>query len=138
MFVIATLYDENTGRISVCHYGEEETVKLNAIYYVLGHYDSETHYIDLSGDNPEPRERPAMPVTQDKTEITADGEDFITLAGLPMPCRVHIGSAEYDVPDGALEWSALMPAAYKIKAEAFPYLDWEGEVRAVASDVQAG
>ncbi|MDR1471365.1 MAG: hypothetical protein LBS75_02485 [Synergistaceae bacterium] len=132
----AALYDQDTSRILALRFGSRQSISLESLPYVAGDWNPDTHYIDLSGDEPTPRECPAMPVSQDKAEITADGEDFMSLAGLPEPCRVRIGSAEYDVPDGALEWSTVMPAAYKIEVEAFPYLTWEGEVRAVEGDVQ--
>jgi hypothetical protein len=133
-----TVYDAHTGRIVGYTCGPRSMVLLNETVFVEGNYSPDTHYIDLSGDEPTPRERPAMPVSQDKAEITADGEDFISLAGLPELCRVRIGSAEYDVPDGALEWSTVMPATYKIEIEAFPYRDWEGEVTAIEGGLQTG
>jgi hypothetical protein len=49
---------------------------------------------------------------------------------------VTVGSAAYDVPDGVLEWSSPMPATYVIRAEAFPYREWKGEVTVVESGVQ--
>jgi hypothetical protein len=136
-----TFYEMGTGKIIGNMSGPPDCVALSVESedspYVLGYFDIDEHYIDLSGEAPEPRLRPAMPVSQDKTAIMADGEDAVALSGLPAPCKATIGSAEYDVEDGKLEWSTLMPATYPIRAEAFPYLDWKGEVAAVAGDVQA-
>jgi hypothetical protein len=94
-------------------------------------------YIDLTQSPPVITPRPAMQVTQNTTAITADGSDAMTLSGLPEPCTVTIGDTVYNVSDGALEWATLMPATYQIRVEAFPYLGWEGEVTAIAGDVQA-
>jgi hypothetical protein len=94
-----------------------------------------TDYIDLTRSPPAITPRPVMQIAQDKTTIAAGGGDTMTLHGLPVPCRVRIGSAVYEVPDGVLEWATPMPATYHIKVEAFPHLDWEGEVIAVAGNV---
>jgi hypothetical protein len=96
------------------------------------------NYVDIAQSPPVVRRRPTMDIHQDKTAITANGVDAITLSGLPSPCGVKIGGTEYNVTDGVLEWSTLMPAAYSIEIEAFPYLDWKGEAKAVASDIQTG
>jgi hypothetical protein len=133
MYTEVTEYDAASGRIIGLHGGPVEALRIDVKYSVPGSYDRNTHYIDLSGPTPEPRARPAMPVTQDKASIGVN--EPMTLAELPVPCRVTIGPATYDVPDGTLEWSSPMPATYKIKVEAFPYLDWEGEVKVVESGV---
>jgi hypothetical protein len=104
--------------------------------YIVGDYDIGTNYVNLTQSPPAITPRPSMPITQDRTTITADGDEVMTLSGLPIPCTVRIKGNVYDVPDGVLEWATLMPATYPITVEAFPYLNWEGEVTANASDVQ--
>ena len=94
---------------------------------IEGTFDHETHYVaDPSGDNPMPRQRPEQATAQDAS-IVANGTS-LTLSSLPEPCVVRIAGRAYDVPDGVLEWTTSQPGVYPIIVEAFPYLDWHGEV----------
>ena len=131
-----TVYDADTGRIIGLTCGPRSMVLLNETVFVEGNYPADTHYIDLSGTEPEPRTRPVMPVTQDKADVEVN--EPVILSNLPVPCRVTIGPAVYEVPDGTLEWSAAMPSAYGIEIEAFPYLNWKGKVTVVESIIHAG
>jgi hypothetical protein len=132
-----TLYNPKNGMILASRYGQQASIDLEGLPCVAGTYDAGTYYIDIAQSPPVAVLRPAPQIAQDKTEIIADGSDTVTLSSLPVPCVVTAGEARYDVPDGELEWATLMPATYRIRVEAFPYLDWESEVTAVAGDVQA-
>jgi hypothetical protein len=127
-YITAILYDPSTGRILASRSGTKKSVDMEELPHIAGDYDIEANYIDLSQSPPAVAPRPAMEIIQGKQSIAAGGTDAMTLSGLPVPCHVRIGSAEYGVTDGTLEWSSLMPAAYEIEVTAFPYLDWRGEV----------
>lgn len=73
-------------------------------------------------------ERPVMVASIDRTTMTADGTDYCTLSGLPIPCEVYIDKTRYVVPDGIAELTLDTPGTYKVVCRAFPYLDWEMEV----------
>jgi hypothetical protein len=133
-------YNVTTGRINSTLNIEDDNTHFyeeNGETLIKGEGAGFKDYIDLTQSPPAITPRPAMPATQDKLIITADGNDAVTLSGLPEPCTVTIGGAVYDVPDGELEWATLMPTTYRIRVESFPYLNWEGEVTAVAGDIQA-
>jgi hypothetical protein len=134
--VSAIQYDPQTGRIEAIRTGLYRDIAEEPYAFILGTADYHINYIDLTSSPPAVALRPVMQIAQDKTTITADGADTMTLSGLPALCRVTVGPETYDVPDGVLEWSALMPATYSIKVELFPYLDWASEVTVVASDSQ--
>ena len=55
----------------------------------------------------------------------------MTLSGLPIPCNISINGTAFDVKDGLLEMTTLLPGDYVIRAEAFPFVDWEGKVTAL-------
>jgi hypothetical protein len=131
-YVSATHYDPNTGKILGQRTGFYRDILSEPYSYILGEGDSHTQYVDTTNALLTIRARPHMEAHPDKTTITADGEDTMTLSSLPISCTVTIGGTVYTVPDGVLEWSTLMPGEYPITISAFPYLDWEGKVTAIA------
>jgi alpha-D-ribose 1-methylphosphonate 5-triphosphate diphosphatase PhnM len=134
--VSAAQYNPQTGAIKYIRTGIYRDILAEGEAFVIGSANLHTDYIDLAQSPPAITPRPSMRITQDTSTITADGADTMTLSGLPAPCTVTIGNTVYDVPDGELEWGTLMPATSQIKVESFPYLNWEGEVAAIAGDVQ--
>jgi hypothetical protein len=138
MDVEATFYSPENGRILASRYGQQKSIELEGLPYVPGTYDSGTHYIDITQTPPVAVLRAVPQISQNKSTISAGGEETMTLRGLPPSCVVTIGDIRYDVPDSELEWGTLMPATYSVRVEAFPYLDWESEVTVVAGDIQAG
>ena len=69
-----------------------------------------------------------MPIVQNASEISGDGQDFLRLENLPKLCTVSIGTHVYEVDDGELEWSTSLAGEYLIIADSFPYLTWRSEV----------
>lgn len=129
-------YEANTGRILYTTFTTPELVEKignDGEFLIEGAGEAMTHYVDISQTPPIITERPATQTTQDKPTITAGSDDYLTISGLPQPCCVTIGTEDYDVPDGVLEWSSLLPGDYKILVTAWPYLDWEGKVTVLAS-----
>lgn len=96
-----------------------------------GDGDWRTHYVDISTSPPVVREKQQQQTRLDKTELQADGEDFITLSNLPVPCKVTIAGEQYEVDDGVFEWGTLRRGKYQIAVEAVPFLNWNAEVCAV-------
>lgn len=128
-------YNPATGRIL---YSGENTPEIVALLVergesiIHGEGNDAAHYVDLKQPQPVIRPRPHQSAAQDKAELVADGKDVVVFSGLPVPCTVHIGEHRYVVEDGELEWGTLLPGTYRVRVEAFPYLDWETEVIAVA------
>ena len=104
---------------------------------VEGKGDASEDYVDLSGDSPIIASRPNMRIEQSRKTVFADGRDAVLLAGLPVPCSVTVGEQAYEVPDGELEWSTLMPGNYKVRVSAWPFLDWESEVEALEGNASS-
>lgn len=136
-YVTVTFYIPETGMIFGTRSGQKASIDLEDLPYIAGSHSDTRDYIDVSGQNPQAKLRPIMQVHQGKTTITAHGDDLMTLSGLPKPSTVMVGAEAYNVPDGVLEWATLMPGTYRIRIEAWPYLDWESEVTAVAGSAQA-
>ena len=65
-------------------------------------------------------DRPALPASFDRTEISADGQDEARLIGLPVPCDVTIegpdGRELVTVEDGEIVLTADVAATYRISA----------------------
>jgi len=127
-------YDPKTGRIfSTVTVSEDiaEHMQAQGEALIEGDGNDLEHFIDVSISPPKIRERPKQTTRQDKTHIKADGEDMMTLSGLPIPCNISINGTAFDVKDGLLEMTTLLPGDYVIRAEAFPFVDWEGKVTAL-------
>lgn len=81
-----------------------------------------SHYVDLSGDAPVIKDRPALDQTFDKTSVPAGKE--ATLKDVPA-CLVGFAgpvSGTYQHPGGDLDIGFTVPGSYRISFEAFPNL----------------
>ena len=132
-YLTVTLYSPDTGMILGTRTGQKTSIECDELPYIEGVHEAAECYVDTKGLTPTIRPRPKQETQQDKASISADGQDALVLSGLPVPCMVLVGENRYEVEDGELEWSTLMPGTYYIHVEAFPYLDWDAEVTAVAS-----
>lgn len=65
-----------------------------------------------------------------KTEITADGSDAAILS-LGTPFAAVIDGAPHSIADGVLEITSELPATYRVRVEAFPFLDYVAEIVAI-------
>lgn len=78
------------------------------------------------------KDRPQLPVTLDRSSLSADGQDEARLTGLPVPCDVTIegpdGRETVTVEDGEIVMTADVAATYRISAVSWPYLPWSAEV----------
>lgn len=79
-------------------------------------------------------DRPTSQAVCDRSEIAADGQDVATISGLPVPCTMQVSgpvSAEIEVTDESLEFTAAIPGEYRITVEAFPMQRYEVIIHAV-------
>ncbi len=88
-------------------------------------------YVDLSGDAPAVRKRPAIRGF-DKTRIRADDTDTATLRGLPSPCTVLVNGVAHTVDGGELALSCHLPIRLTVVIDAFPYLPFQEVVTCVS------
>jgi hypothetical protein len=116
-----TEYNSTTGQMGGVHSGYQDAESvLSQIFMtgmdaaVEGEYDNRTHYI-LNG---EPTERPTQSTTLDGRSLT----------GLPVPATLHIDGETYTVDNGEAELEFPLPGTYRLRVEAWPFKDWEGEV----------
>lgn len=68
--------------------------------------------------------RPQLAPLVSKIELLADGKDTITIEGLPTPCTILIDTAQVEVTDGKLEFTADVVGQYKLVLNHWPYLEW--------------
>jgi hypothetical protein len=84
--------------------------------------NAEAVYVDLSTEPPSARDKP--PITPTVTGLT--------VTGLPIPCTVTVADAglpdlhgvgtEYEVTDGAVDFSATLPGTYRLTFRALHHL----------------
>ncbi|AIB15883.1 hypothetical protein ABAZ39_28930 (plasmid) [Azospirillum argentinense] len=96
-----------------------------------GQADLTRDYVDLSGNEPVIRERPAL-LGFDKTRILADDTDTATLRGLPSPCTVLVNGVAHTVDGGELALSCHLPIRLTVVIDAFPYLPFQEVVTCVS------
>ena len=85
---------------------------------VDGHYDPAVYYVDITADPPAAVERPTQ-----GTILSGS-----TLTGLPIPATLYVNGEAHVVDDGEAELDILLPGTYRLRVEAWPYKEWEGEV----------
>jgi len=112
-----TEYETETGQIFMAYSfpsGEDGIIRREGFSYVSGFYTNTDHYM-LNG---EPTERPTQSTTLDGRSLT----------GLPVPALLHIDGETYTVDNGEAELEFPLPGTYRLRVEAWPFKDWEGEV----------
>lgn len=94
--------------------------------FLDGEYKRETHYVDISLDPIEVKARPSFTATADKTSITADGADVLTVSGLPEGnTRVAISgpiTTSWIEDRNQITLTVNIPGSYQIRFTQFPYL----------------
>lgn len=113
-----TEYDLATGRLGMCmEYPNQEFMDANSrenVGNVSGHYSADTHYVSYES------------VLERPTQATA--LDGLTLSGLPAPCTLWIDHVSYPVTDSTVTLDLPIAGTYRLRVEAFPYIDWTGSV----------
>lgn len=75
-------------------------------------------------------EKTTLSPTIDKTTVTANERDFITISNLPNPCRIRIENKKYRVTDGIAEITFNLPGEFKVIVEAQGNKPWEVMINA--------
>jgi hypothetical protein len=150
----ATIYKKSTGEIvEVGGFScDEDFVDMNFAVRVDAYggaehdvidspADPEVHYVYIVGETASVIERPPIPYQIDKTTITADGVDFLTISGLHNPCDVIVDDPDplvetstITVTGGSFEFSAEDPGLYTIQISRFPFLPMTLEITAEEVD----
>jgi hypothetical protein len=98
-------------------------VRMHIAGYVHPDVGIFTHYHNKKG---ELAERPKIPPLV-KTEIRADGKDFVPIICLPDPVTIYVDGEPYEVTGGRLDFTAEEPGRYKIEFR-WPVQDFHGEI----------
>lgn len=67
--------------------------------------------------------RPAMPITRDKTLMTADGEDVVTFSNVPVGATASVRMWSGTVSDGELELTMTLAGEHEVAFSLWPYQD---------------
>ena len=131
-----TLYDKLTGKLTdlvVCLPSELHNYQTSDKNVLEASAVLELQYIP-DVNNPVITDRPTNPTTIDKTTVTANGIDAITLSNIPTNSTIEIKGAGLNVnqvaanPTETITFSVI--GTYTIKVTLFPYLDFEGTINA--------
>lgn len=101
-----------------------------------GSADQATQYVIVDADpaNDELADKQAMPATIDKTTITADGVDAVTISAPAVPLQITLSGPMADAwsdSDGSIQWATNMPGEYTLRLSgAVEYLDASFDVTA--------
>jgi len=135
-----SIYDRTNGwidlNVSCPSWSIKNYIEDDNFTYVNGRYPSSKYYVDLSSG--EPKEKPQIQPELDKTEVKADGEDFITITNLPtddlngnpIETEVRVSGTEYPINDGNLELSVDAPGEYKINIRATNHKPYRTTIQA--------
>lgn len=99
--------------------------------------DPQSQYVQVLSDASVILDRPSLHISIDKTTISADGVDYLTLTGLPDPCEIIIDAPDptvettiTEVSGGGFEFDATTPGLYTIEVKRFPFLAFKIEITA--------
>ena len=76
-FVDVTRFDKNTGEITGIRSAETEDIIKEKYPFIQGSFDSEIFYVDIATNTAV--KRPIMPIVQNASEISGNGQDFLRL-----------------------------------------------------------
>lgn len=132
-----TVYDNTTGMLlgllccpdHLLDTNESQLPVWQSLTRYSGNFDGSYYYYHFETNMILPR--PKNPAVISSLTLNPDGLDVVVISGLPVPCTLTVEGSSYEVTDSEFEFTADMPGAYKITAEAFPYLPLEWEVTAV-------
>lgn len=80
--------------------------------------------------------RPKLRLRPDKVSIEANGQDAVTITGLPQPCKVIVDDELiYDIEDGTAEITCDIPGQYIVVVDCWPYMPWQTAIRALEGKV---
>jgi hypothetical protein len=127
------LYYDNKGKIVSTYTGPNISIQQTILPYVESEFpvDIKLHYILNSAVT----KRPLNEVILDKKILAADGVDSIVFSnvakGLFKAVNAITGETVSGEIDGTDSFSTTVTGTYKIKIEAFPYLDFETTIEAI-------
>lgn len=75
------------------------------------------------------KERPIIEAPAN-TSLSANGEDFIRLAGLPDPCVLSVDGVEHEITGGELDFQTDAPGSYSLRIDHWPFMPWRVEILA--------
>jgi hypothetical protein len=106
-----------------------------SLYEGLEDISAESSYVTILDGIPSITPRPPLRVSQNKTEVVANGTDSITLRGLPDPCEMVQDPGEPEesrvtVEGGGFVFTAETPGVYRFRIERFPFVPLDLEFTA--------
>lgn len=104
---------------------EKQTAGNLKLRVMVGTAHHRNDYVDVKHRTVKPR-----PVLAgfDKTEIVADGKDYATLRGLPIPCTVYVDGVPFVIEAGVMTLSSKYRATYTVEIDQFPYMPFQGKL----------
>lgn len=97
-----------------------------------GEASPDEFFVDITLDPPVVTPCPDMGLSIDKTEINADGVDYVEISGFPPESRIHLpdGTTVVENDDGIFQWSTTAPGDFLIYWTHYKFLNGEVVIRA--------
>jgi hypothetical protein len=127
------LYYDNKGKIVSSYTGPNIAIQQTAFPYIESEVvvDTKLNYISDSILT----KRPLNEVILDKKILTADGVDSIVFSNVVKGLFKAVNATTRETVSGEIDgtdtFSTTVTGTYKIKIEAFPYLDFETTIEAI-------
>lgn len=116
-------YDPASGRI-LNHYSSADAAPAPSASFAL--LDAEADGLSQYVAGGAVVDRPACPITIDKTLITANGVDSFTLSNVPTGATVWCQGKGYQVNDGTFTYTTTIAGIFTVAVFLFPTKDfWE-------------
>lgn len=100
-------------------------------FLIYGNADISSQYIK----DGEVTDKLIQETTIDKVTLVADGIDYITISNSPIGTVYVIDTINKKSINAAIQstetFSTTIPSTYKLRVEAFPYLDFEAIIEAI-------
>lgn len=106
-------------RVSFQHFSERTVIRSN---YESNGYGALLEHTNVDGSGYFDFQL-IIPCAIDKESMLADGIDSITISNLPNPSIVVFEDEEYEVVDGAFQFTLDLAGEYRIRCKAYGYID---------------
>ncbi|MBB3265037.1 hypothetical protein FHW79_002657 [Azospirillum sp. OGB3] len=121
-------YDAATGRILGVWTMPASLLDIQRDPFYPEEVNGATHYIDVATG--QLLERPPLDLQVSKTELVADGEDVVTVTGVPGGCSVVTPAGHFIVDDGVVEFATIHKGSHRLFFDTFPERPAEAIVHA--------
>lgn len=115
------------------HYGRLIFFGVEEYDFIDQYSDMLNQYVVIQAGIPTILNKPTLRLRISKTVLIANGEDSVTIRGLPSPCEITFDRGEpeeevVEITGGSFSFTSENPGRYNLYIEVFPFLPYELEI----------